>query len=32
VVGMQTKTYSLEEAFIKITESSLESLIKEGTA
>lgn len=32
LVGMQTKVVSLEEAFMKITESNLQELIKEGTA
>ncbi len=32
LVGMQTKAVSLEEAFMKITESNLQQLIKEGTA
>jgi len=32
VVGMQAKSYSLEEAFMKITDSNLETIIKEGTA
>jgi len=32
LVGMQTKIVSLEEAFMKITESNLQALIKEGTA
>lgn len=32
VVGMQAKSFSLEEAFMKITESNVETIIKEGTA
>lgn len=32
LVGMQAKSVSLEEAFMKITESNLGALIKEGTA
>lgn len=32
LVGMQSKVVSLEDAFMKITESNIESLIKEGTA
>ena len=32
LVGMQTKVVSLEEAFMKITESNLQELIKEGKA
>ncbi len=32
LVGMQSKTVSLEEAFMKITESNVKALLKEGTA